>query len=141
MNYKSLFKENAPLINVVFTKPSDLKKVVEFFLSKTDNSFNTDKQDADQQGLNESTIKEALQSFLNNYIEPAIEQEAHKDATVTNTPQFMIYQTVINKFGDISKAKAELQNTIHNNKYSKDYELAEISYNYLVSHYNLYKNK
>lgn len=137
MNYKSLFKENAPLINVVFTQPDELKKIVEFFLSKRSSLPNVNSEE----GINESEIHEALQSFLRNYVEPAIEQEAHKDATATNNPQFLIYQTVINRYGNISTAKNELQNTIHNNKYSKDYEQAELSYNYLVSHYNLYKNK
>ena len=137
MNYKSLFKENAPLINVVFTHPDELKKIVEFFLFKKSSLPSVDSEE----GIDESKIHEALQSFLRNYVEPAIEQEAHKDATATNNPQFMIYQTVINRYGDISKAKTELQNTIHNSKYSNDYEQAELSYNYLVSHYNLYKNK
>jgi hypothetical protein len=138
MNYKSLFKENAPLINIVFTKPYELKHIVEFFLSKTGSFPSISNEESD---IDESKIQEALQSFLKNYVEPAIEQEAHKDATATNNSEFMIYQTVINKYGDISKAKTELQNTIRNSDYSNIYEQAELSYNYLVSHYNLYKNK
>ena len=143
MNYKSLFKENAPLINVVFTKPSDLKKVVTYFLSQISSSKLPleDRPERDETEVNDNSIREALNSFIINYVDPAIENEVHKDATATNTSEFKIFQTVINNQGDIIKSKNDLRNSIDITKYSSIFKSAELSYSYLVSNYSSYKNK
>lgn len=143
MNYISLFEKNAPLINTVFNDPKELKKMVNFFLSNLKNPkrmmLDTE---APEEASDEPKIEEALRSYLTNYIEPAISSQAHEDATDTNTNEFKIFQTVINNFGDKSKSKSDLHSVIKNNSsYSKVYDEAETSYNYLTSNYNLYKNK
>jgi hypothetical protein len=141
MNYTSLFKENAPLINVVFTKPSDLRKVVTYFLSQISSSKLPLEDESSETDVNDDSIREALNYFITNYVDPAIENEVHKDATATNTSEFKIFQAVINNQGDISKSKNDLRNSIDINKYSRIFNFAELSYSYLVSNYRLYKNK
>ena len=143
MRYISLFEKNAPMLSNVFNSPLELKKMVNFFLSNLRDSGKMMLDSSETEEIKEEPgIRQALQSYMTHYIEPAMAFELHGDATDKNSNEFKIFEHMIINRGDKSKTKNDLQNIIKNNSsYSKVYDEAETAYNYLTSNYMLYKKQ
>jgi len=118
MIYKSLFEKNSPLINLTFNDISELEKMIDFFIKKST-----------------AEEKKLLELYKTHYID-----NYKKDNKLE--PEFLIFSSVIRHHGVTDSVNADLHKKLNNFESYKEIIAQAIQcYNFLVSNYNLWKNR